>query len=41
MLRIRKQKDETLQEKEEICPLGKERKKERKKEYNKLKEGKC
>ena len=31
MLRIRKQKDETLQEKEEICPLGK-RKKERKKE---------
>ena len=40
MLRIRKQKDETLQEKEEICPLGK-RKKERKKEYNKLKEGKC
>ena len=29
MLRIRKQKDETLQEKEEICPLGK-RKKERK-----------
>ena len=30
MLRIRKQKDETLQEKEEICPLGKkERKKER------------
>ena len=32
MLRIRKQKDETLQEKEEICPSGKERKKERKKE---------
>ena len=30
MLRIRKQKDETLQEKEEICPLGKRRKKERK-----------
>ena len=30
MLRIRKQKDETLQEKEEICPFrGKERKKER------------
>ena len=42
MLRIRKQKDETLQEKEEICPLGKERrKKERKKEYNTVKEGKC
>ena len=32
MLRIRKQKDETLQDKEEICPLGKRRKKERKKE---------
>ena len=29
MLRIRKQKDETLQEKEKNCPLGKERKKER------------
>ena len=26
MLRNRKQKDETLQEKEEICPLGKRRK---------------
>ena len=38
MLRIRKQKDETLQEKEEICPLGKERKKER---NNTVKEGKC
>ena len=31
MLRIRKQKDETLQEKEENCHLGKERKNERKK----------
>ena len=39
MLRLRKLKDETLQEKEKNCPLG--RKKERKKEFNKLKEGKC
>ena len=31
MLKSRKQKDETLQEKEGICPLGK-RKKEKKKE---------
>ena len=29
MLRIRKQKDETLQDTEEICPLGKEKMKER------------
>ena len=34
MLRIRKQKDETLQEKEEICPLGK-RKKERRNKQSK------